>query len=82
MTLTCIARRRPSVQLETDWPGIEANTALASFTIPQKGGLLLTACACAKLLDNFPVMFPITLNFYLNYNYPEQHNYTDKEYSL
>ena len=27
---------------------------------PQKGGLLLTVCACAKLLDNFPVMFPIT----------------------
>ena len=26
-------------------------------------GLLLTACACAKLLDNIPVMFPIKLNF-------------------
>ncbi len=32
---------------------------LASFTRPQKGGLLLTVCACAKLLDNFPVMFPL-----------------------
>ena len=25
-----------------------ANGALASFTRPQKGGLLLTVCACAK----------------------------------
>ena len=25
----------------------------------KKGGLLLTACACAKLFDIFPVKFPI-----------------------
>ncbi len=40
---------------------------LASFTRPKQLGLLLTACACAKLLDNIPVMFPIKLNFYPNY---------------
>ncbi len=43
---------------------IHMNLIIASFTRPQKGGLLLTACTSAKLLDDFPVKFPIKLKFY------------------
>ncbi len=55
--------------IESHRDGPLAGTLLASFTsLPWREGLLLTACACATLLDIFPVKCPIILNLSRKYS--------------